>query len=102
SPPAKGKDTQKAASHIAAERLRHGAIFRRGAQDTAVIGPLQEAAEPGSDRDCRRDHQQIIYRNTEVRGVDRAVNQIAAVERARVGAPEELEHVLEHEYERKG
>ena len=46
---------------------------------------------PDGDRDRRRDHQQIVDRHAEVAGADLAIDQIAVVERARVGAPDELE-----------
>ena len=65
------------------------------------IGPLQEGAERSRDRDCRCDHHQIIDGNTEITGIDRAVNQVRIIEGARIGAPEEAEHVLEHEQERE-
>ena len=48
-----------------------------------------------------RDHQEIVDRDAEIAGTDRAVDQIAAVERARIGAPDELEYVLEHQHQRE-
>ena len=62
---------------------------------------LQERAEPGRDRDRCQDHQQIVDRHAEVAGADGAVDEIGTVERARIGAPDELEDVLKHQHQRK-
>src|SRR5262249_2002914 len=40
---------------------------------------------------------QVIHRHTEIAGAQGAVDQISAVERAWVGAPNELKNVLEYE-----
>ena len=45
--------------------------------------------------------RQIVDRNAEVAGAERAVDQIGAVERPRIGAPEESENVLEHQHQRE-
>ncbi len=97
-----GEDQRIDAPHVDAERLRHGAVLGGGAQDAPVVGALQESADADGCEDGGGNHQQIVDGNAEVPGADRAVDQVAAVERARIGAPEETEHVLEHEQEREG
>ena len=48
----------------------------------------------------RGDHQQILNRHAEIAGRELAIDQVDVIaERLRIGAPDEAQHVLEHQHQ---
>ena len=61
----------------------------------------RNSAEPDRDGEARDDHQHVVGRNADAAERDLAVGHRQVAELLRVGAPEEAQHVLEHQDQRE-